>query len=44
MEEAVGKSLQMLAIGLPAVFGIILIFVAGAKLLVTLFRAKDGEE
>lgn len=41
MTETVYQALQVMAIGLPVMFGVIILFMLVAKLLVALFPAKD---
>jgi hypothetical protein len=43
MSETVAQALQVMAIGLPVMFGVIIIFMLVAKVLVSLFPAKEEE-
>lgn len=42
-QSVVSQALQVMAIGLPVMFAVILLFMLIAKLLVMLFPARDDE-
>lgn len=42
-QSVVSQALQVMAIGLPVMFAVILLFMMVAKLLVMLFPAKDED-